>query len=61
MGGKARKKHSLTVLGLINAQSIMHILFQLYGVLRFDSTVVILISECMLLFVFLLIVLLFSS
>jgi len=26
---------------LVNAQSIMHIVFQLYDVLRFDSTVVI--------------------
>jgi len=28
-------------LGLINVQSIMHIVFQVYGVLRFDSTVVV--------------------
>jgi len=33
------EKCSLTVLVLINAQSIMHIVFQLYDVLRFDSTV----------------------
>jgi len=33
------KKRGLTVLGLVNAQSIMYILFQLYDVLRFDSTV----------------------
>jgi len=26
---------------MVNAQSIMHIVFQLYDVLRFDSTVVI--------------------
>ena len=31
----------LTVLVLVNAQSIMHIVFQLYDVLRLDSTVVI--------------------
>ena len=30
-----------TVLGLVNAQTIMHITFQLCDVLRFDSTVVI--------------------
>jgi len=29
------------VLGLINVQSTMHIVFELYDVLRFDSTVVI--------------------
>jgi len=29
----------LTVLVLVNAQSMMHIVFQLYDVLRFDSTV----------------------
>jgi len=34
-------KRGLTVLGLVNAQSIMHVTFQLYDVLRFDSTVVI--------------------
>jgi len=34
-------KCGLTVLGLVNAQSIMHVTFQLYDVLRFDSTVVI--------------------
>jgi len=27
------------MLGLVNAQSIMHTVFQLYDVLRFDSTV----------------------
>ena len=32
------KKCSLTVLVLVNAQSIMHIVFQLNDVLRFDST-----------------------
>jgi len=31
----------LTELVLANAQSIMHIVFRLYDVLRFDSTVVI--------------------
>jgi len=35
------EKCGLTVLVLVNAQSIMHIVFQLYDVLRFDSTVVI--------------------
>jgi len=30
-----------SLLGLVNAQSIMHIAFQCYDVLRFDSTVVI--------------------
>jgi len=35
------EKRGLTVLVLVNAQSIMHIVFQLYDVLRFDSTVVI--------------------
>jgi len=30
-----------TVLVLVNDQSIMHIVFQLYDILRFDSTVVI--------------------
>jgi len=34
-------KCGLTVLVLVNAQSIKHIVFQLYDVLRFDSTVVI--------------------
>jgi len=34
------EKCGLAVIGLVNAQSIMHIVFQLY-VLRFDSTVVI--------------------
>jgi len=35
------EKCGLTVLVLVNAQSIMHIVFQLDVVLRFDSTVVI--------------------
>jgi len=35
------EKCDLTVLVLVNAQSITHIVFQLYDVLRFDSTVVI--------------------
>ena len=35
------RKCGLTVLGLVNAQSILHIVFQLYDVLRFDSTAVI--------------------
>jgi len=35
------EKCGLTVLVLLNAQSIMHTVFQLYDVLRFDSTVVI--------------------
>jgi len=35
------EKCGLTVLVLVNAQSIMHIVFQLYDVLRLDSTVVI--------------------
>ena len=35
------EKCGLTVLVLVNAQSSMHIVFQLYDVLRFDSTVVI--------------------
>jgi len=35
------EKCGLTVLVLVNAQSIMHIVFQLYEVLRFDFTVVI--------------------
>jgi len=30
-----------TCFGTVNAQSILHIVFQLYDVLRFDSTVVI--------------------
>jgi len=34
-------KCGLTALGLVNAQSIMSIVFQLYDVLRFDSTEVI--------------------
>jgi len=38
--GKARNVVLQYILGLVNAQSIMHITFQLY-VLRFDSTVVI--------------------
>jgi len=32
---------SYSRLGLVNAQSIMHITFQLHDVLRFESTVVI--------------------
>jgi len=35
------EKCGLTVLDLLNPQSIMCIVFQLYDVLRFDSTVVI--------------------
>jgi len=35
------EKCGLTVLVLVNAQSIMPIVFQLYDVLRFHSTVVI--------------------
>jgi len=35
------EKCDLTVLVLVNAQSITHIVLQLYDVLRFDSTVVI--------------------
>ena len=35
------EKCGLTVLVLVNAQSMMHIVFQLYDVIRFDSTVVI--------------------
>jgi len=35
------EKCGLTVLVLVNAQSLMHIVFQLYDVLRLDSTVVI--------------------
>jgi len=35
------EKCGLTVLVLVNAQSIMHIVFQFYDVLRLDSTVVI--------------------
>jgi len=31
----------LTIRGLVKAQSIMHTVFQLYYVLRFDSTVII--------------------
>jgi len=34
------EKCVLMVLVLVNAQSIMHIVLQLYEVLRFDSTVV---------------------
>jgi len=34
------EKCGFTVLVLVNAQSIMHTVFQLYDVLRFDSTVV---------------------
>jgi len=35
------EKCGLTVLVWVNAQSIIHIVFQLYDVLRFDSTAVI--------------------
>jgi len=35
------EKCGLTVLVLVNAQSILYIVFQLYDVLRIDSTVVI--------------------
>jgi len=35
------EKCGLTVLALVNAQSIMHIVFHLCDVLRFDPTVVI--------------------
>jgi len=35
------EKCGLTVLVLLNAHSIMHIVFQLYDVLRFGSTVLI--------------------
>jgi len=35
------EKCGLTVLVLVSVQSIMHIVFQLYDVFRFDSTVVI--------------------
>jgi len=35
------KACGLAVILLVNAQSIMHIVFQLYDVLRIDSTVVI--------------------
>jgi len=35
------EKCGLTVLVLVNAQSIVHILFQLYDVLRFDSILVV--------------------
>jgi len=35
------EKCGLTVLVLVNAQSMMHVVFQLYDVLRFHSTVVI--------------------
>ena len=35
------EKCGLTVLVLVNAQSILHLVFQLYDVLRCDSTVVI--------------------
>jgi len=37
----AGEKCGLTVLVLANAQSIMHVVFQLHDVLRFDSAVVI--------------------
>jgi len=33
------EKCGLTVLVLVNAQSMMHVVFQLYDVLRFHSTV----------------------
>jgi len=33
------EKCGLTVLGLVNAQSIMHIVFQFSDVFRFDTTV----------------------
>jgi len=39
--GVVGAKCGLTVLVLIKAQSIVHIVFQLYDVLRFDSSVVI--------------------
>jgi len=39
--GRKLKKRGLTVLGLVIAQSIIHVTLQLYDVLRFDSTVVI--------------------
>ena len=39
--GMVGEKYGLTVLVLANAQSVMHIVFQLYDILRFDSTVVI--------------------
>jgi len=39
--GVVGEKRGLTVLVLVNAQSIMHIVFELHDVLRFDSTVVI--------------------
>ena len=35
------EKYGLTALVLVNAQSIMHIVFQLYDAFRFDSTVVV--------------------
>jgi len=35
------EKCGLTVLVLVNSQSIMHIVFQFHDVLRFDSTVVV--------------------
>jgi len=35
------EKYGLPVLVLVNAESIMHIAFQLYDVLRLDSTVVV--------------------
>jgi len=35
------EKCGLTLLVLVNAQSVMHTVFQIYDVLRFDSTVVI--------------------
>jgi len=39
--GVVDEKCGLTVLVLVNAQSILHLVFQLYDVLRCDSTVVI--------------------
>jgi len=36
-----REKCGLAVLALVNAQCVMHIVFQLYDILRFDSAVVI--------------------
>jgi len=39
--GVVGEKCGLTVLVLVNAHSIVHILFQLYDVLRFDSILVI--------------------
>jgi len=36
----------LTVLGLVNAQSILHIVFQLYELLRFATTLVVNVLIC---------------